>query len=287
MGTRFKGDTKDPVVNITTWCLLVVMILSVLSRLGTKIRLFRQLIVDDFLIITSLVCCPMCLPKYRLQHQSDTEFSTQVFGVGQSVAVSLAVGSGYGKHLEDLTKDEMDHMMKVIGGTEIYAASLLCTLSLLFSKLSLVIFIRRLTPTCEKRRVGRGVEAMIYAWATVTFFGSAFSCAIPRTFDLWHGHCFNLLAWRYFIGISNIGTELLIIVQATIVMLIIQSWGLRMIFASIFVPRTLVVSAIIAQLAFTRNGVRSADGPYDMCELTIFDAIPTVANTAHVFEPAI
>lgn len=114
---------------------------------------------------------------------------------------------------------------------------------------------------------------MIYAWATVTFFGSAFSCAIPRTFDLWHGHCFNLLAWRYFIGISNIGTELLIIVQATIVMLIIQSWGLRMIFASIFVPRTLVVSAIIAQLAFTRNGVRSADGPYDMCELTIFDAI--------------
>lgn len=120
MGTRFKGDTKDPVVNITTWCLLVVMILSVLSRLGTKIRLFRQLIVDDFLIITSLVCCPMCLPKYRLQQQSDTEFSTQVFGVGQSVAVSLAVGSGYGKHLEDLTKDEMDHMMKVIGGTVCY-----------------------------------------------------------------------------------------------------------------------------------------------------------------------
>lgn len=120
MGTRFKGDTKDPVVNITTWCLLVVMILSVLSRLGTKIRLFRQLIVDDLLIITSLVRCPIWLPKYCLQHQFDTLLSTQVFGVGQSVAVSLAVGSGYGKHLKDVTKDDLDHMMKVISGTVFY-----------------------------------------------------------------------------------------------------------------------------------------------------------------------
>lgn len=60
MGTRFKGDTKDPVVNVTTCCLLVVVIFSVLSRLGTKFRLFHKFTADDFLIVVSLVRLSKC-----------------------------------------------------------------------------------------------------------------------------------------------------------------------------------------------------------------------------------
>lgn len=56
MGTRFTGDSKDPEVNVTTWCLLVVVILGVFARLGTKYRIFHKLTTDDFLIIVSLVC---------------------------------------------------------------------------------------------------------------------------------------------------------------------------------------------------------------------------------------
>ena len=76
---------------------------------------------------------------------------------------------------------------------EIYAASLLCILGQLFSKLSMVVFIRRLTPSFENKRVGKAVEALIYVWATITFFGSAFSCVAPRTFDFWQGHCVDLV----------------------------------------------------------------------------------------------
>lgn len=90
MGTRFKGDTKDPAINVTTWVLLVTVIFSVFARLGTKIRLFKKLTVDDLLIIASLA-----------------------FGVGQSIAVSLAVGSGYGKHYKDVSNAELDQVMKV------------------------------------------------------------------------------------------------------------------------------------------------------------------------------
>jgi hypothetical protein len=64
MGTRFKGDTKDPVVNVTTWCLLVVVIFSVLSRLGTKFRLFHKFTTDDFLIVASLVRLPKSDPRF-------------------------------------------------------------------------------------------------------------------------------------------------------------------------------------------------------------------------------
>lgn len=55
MGTRFKTESKDPAVNVTTWVLLVVVILSVSARLGTKFNLFHKLTVDDILIIGSLV----------------------------------------------------------------------------------------------------------------------------------------------------------------------------------------------------------------------------------------
>lgn len=34
-----------------------------------------------------------------------------------------------------------------------------------------------------------------------------------------------------------------------------------------------VISALIVQLVFTKNGMRSTDGSYNMCELTILDAI--------------
>lgn len=90
MGTRFKGDTKDPAINVTTWFLLVTIIFSVSARLGTKFRLFKKLTIDDLLIIASLA-----------------------FGVGQSIAVSLAVGSGYGKHYKDVSNAEKEQVMKV------------------------------------------------------------------------------------------------------------------------------------------------------------------------------
>lgn len=90
MGSRFTGDTKDPAVNVTTWVLLVTIIFSVSARLGTKFRLFKKLTVDDLLIIASLV-----------------------FGIGQSIVVSLAVGSGYGKHYKDVSSAEADQVMKV------------------------------------------------------------------------------------------------------------------------------------------------------------------------------
>jgi hypothetical protein len=90
MGTRFKGDTKDPAVNVTTWVLLVTIIFSVSARLVTKIRLFKRLTTDDLLIIASLV-----------------------LGIGQSIVVSLAVGSGYGKHFKDVSSADMEQAMKV------------------------------------------------------------------------------------------------------------------------------------------------------------------------------
>lgn len=48
------------------------------------------------------------------------------------------------------------------------------------------------------------------------------------------------LAWRYFVAISNIVTDLLIVTQAMILVSSIQTTlGRRLVFAGIFLPRLL------------------------------------------------
>ncbi|KAJ5814482.1 hypothetical protein N7474_006259 [Penicillium riverlandense] len=257
MGSRFKGDTKDPAVNVTTWFLLVTIVFSVSARLGTKFRLFKKLTLDDLLIIASLV-----------------------FGIGQSIVISLAVGSGYGKHYKEVSSAEVDQVMK-----NLFAGSLLYILSLMFSKLSLAVFIRSLTPSSKDKWLARAVEGIIYAWAVVAIFGTAFQCSVPRTWDFWDGQCFNVsmlmrlngnlqLAWRYFIAISNIVTDLLIFAQAMILIASIQTTlERRLIFVGIFLPRLCVVVATVVQFAFIKKGTETTDPTYTMCDITIFEVI--------------
>ncbi|KAJ5211545.1 uncharacterized protein N7498_003191 [Penicillium cinerascens] len=246
MGTRFKDDTKDPAINVTSWVLMVTIIFSVLGRLWTKFQLFKKLTVDDLLIVASLV-----------------------FGVGQTIAVSLAVGSGYGKHYKDVSGAELDQVMK-----NLFAGSLLYILSLVFSKLSLAVFIGSLTPSSKDKWFARVAKTIVYVWAIVAIFGTAFQCSVPRTWDFWNGQCFDLLAWRYFIVISNVATDLVIFTQAMILVASVQTTlGRRLIFAGIFLPRLLVVVATIIELAFIKQGTQTNDPTYHMCEITIFEAI--------------
>jgi hypothetical protein len=37
----------------------------------------------------------------------------QAFSIGHSITVSLAVGSGYGKHIRDVSRADSDQIMKV------------------------------------------------------------------------------------------------------------------------------------------------------------------------------
>jgi hypothetical protein len=90
MGSRFNGDTQDPAVNVTTFLFIVIMVFSVATRLGTKFHLFRRLMIDDFLIFASLV-----------------------FGIAQSIAISMAVSNGYGYHYSTVSSDRLDRAMKV------------------------------------------------------------------------------------------------------------------------------------------------------------------------------
>ena len=79
MGSRFNYETNKPAVAVTTFVLLVSVILSVSARLGTKYGLFRKLTHDDLAIVASLL-----------------------FAISQDIAIALAVDYGYGDVLKNI-----------------------------------------------------------------------------------------------------------------------------------------------------------------------------------------
>lgn len=90
MGSRFNVTTKDPAINVTAWFFMTAIVLSVITRLGTKYHLFKKLLVDDFLILASAV-----------------------FAIAQGIAVSFAVASGYGYHYDTVLQHRREQAMKV------------------------------------------------------------------------------------------------------------------------------------------------------------------------------
>lgn len=207
MGRFANSDTRDPAVNVTNWFLIVVVVLSVLIRLGTKYWIFHKLTSDDYLIIASLAFC-----------------------IAQSAAISTAVSHGYGYHFATISSQNFEQVMK-----SQYAAYILYIASLCLSKLSLSTFIRSLTPVHKDHFQAAVLQGLIAVLGVVGVLGTAFQCHLPRPWDYWHGRCFNLAAWNYFLCVSNIVTDCLIIAQALLLIAGIQAtWKKKAVFASIF-----------------------------------------------------
>lgn len=83
-------QTWTPSINILTWFMLVASILSVFTRIGTKLWIFRKLTVDDILGIVAMAFC-----------------------IAETIAISIATENGLGQHMNSLSQVNKIKMMKV------------------------------------------------------------------------------------------------------------------------------------------------------------------------------
>ncbi|KAL4749889.1 hypothetical protein BDW72DRAFT_177332 [Aspergillus terricola var. indicus] len=240
MGRFANIDTRDPAVVVTTWFLVVVAALSVLIRLATKCRVFRQLTSDDYLIVAALALC-----------------------IAQSGAISAAVAHGYGDRFTTVASADFVQVMK---GQ--YAASILYIASICLSKLSLSTFIYNLTPVHRDHLLAAVLQAVIVILGVTGVIGTAFQCRLPRPWDYWWQKCFDLSAWAYFLSAANIATDVAIIVQALLLIFGIQAaWKKKLMFASVFLSRVFVIIPLIAEIVFTHEARNpdSDDPTYASC----------------------
>ncbi|OQE32642.1 hypothetical protein PENFLA_c001G08127 [Penicillium flavigenum] len=234
-------NTWTPAVNVLTWFMLVTAILSVLTRLGTKYFIFRKWTFDDGLITTSIVVC-----------------------IAQSIAVSKATENGLGQHRDMLSDAKIDSIMKAE-----YAATILFIASICFSKLSLLVFIRNLTPASLDRRFALVLGISIALWTIASIFTAAFQCHVPQTWNYLHGTCFDRGAWWNYLGVTNILSEGGIIGQALLVIVRIQTdFSRKASLFSVFLVRVIVIIAIIFQLAYA-NQTSSGDFTFDAWSIAV------------------
>ena len=127
--------------------------------------------------------------------------SQQLFAIGQSIAVSIEAGHGYGSASSPLDGPQAVANLKVIliyvhwivlrlsCSQSEYAASLLYVASLSFAKASVLALIRTLTPIQSHRRAAYALASIILLWCIIGILGTTFLCHLPRPWNYLDGQC--------------------------------------------------------------------------------------------------
>ncbi|KAE8138542.1 hypothetical protein BDV38DRAFT_292144 [Aspergillus pseudotamarii] len=239
---QFEPASWQPAIAVTTWFLMSVTALAVVSRLMTKYLLVGGLTTDDALIVISFL-----------------------FAVGNNIATFMATTHGFGDHTDIIRATMQDTVMK-----SQLAGTLLLTLSLLCSQLAMTVFICNITPASRDRILARVAQGLVLITAVTALFGTAFQCHFPRTWDYLEGRCINRTAWGVFVAVANGTTDILIFAQAMVLIVHVQTtWKKKFLFASIFLPRLLVVASIIAEISLTRANTPYTDPFIDASASTI------------------
>ncbi|PCG90241.1 Hypothetical protein PENO1_072920 [Penicillium occitanis (nom. inval.)] len=209
--------------------------LGILTRIGTKLWIYRKLTKDDYVIILSTV-----------------------FEIAQAIATSTATANGYGEHIKTLSDDQKTALMK-----SQYAADILSIVSLASSKISYVMFVRSITAVPLDRKLALVLIIILSVWGFVSVITVAFQCQPLPTWDYLTGKCYDRRSWQNFFSISNIVTEIVIISQTLVIIARIQTKLSRKLkIAFVFCLRVFVVASAIAQIVVLNNTFDDPDVTY-------------------------
>lgn len=77
-----------------------------------------------------------------------------------------------------------------------------------FSKLSVIYFIRDVTPLFNPDRlITAGLELLTILWAGIGILTAVFQCGLPRPWDYLHGQCIQHERWWTYMCVMNIVTD--------------------------------------------------------------------------------
>ena len=155
--------SKGPVVNLVGWIAMVTMILAVGTVLVSKWVIVRKLGWNDLLISLAML-----------------------FSIGQTIATSMQVNYGLGRHLTAVSASEYIKFQKAG-----YAANLLYIVALATAKISTIALLFALTRLDNHRKPIQAVGLVVIIWALGAFLASAFQCNLPNAWAYETGKCFD------------------------------------------------------------------------------------------------
>ncbi|OBT91594.1 hypothetical protein VE01_10364 [Pseudogymnoascus verrucosus] len=221
-------------VVIANWTMMCFMVITVIVRLLRKLSI-RSWSLDDNLIAAA-----------------------GAFGLIQCGILHKAVLAGLGRHESSLLDGEIDMYNKYN-----YTYQILFIITTVLAKMSLLLFITRLTPNVATIRVGRIILCLIATWGVATVIAFAFQCSLPQPWNNISGVCKNQAALYYAAGIIDIITDIALTILPVVIL-----WGVqiqrrkRAIVMLVFMARMLVCLAEIPRLIYLSRYIGSTDKPW-------------------------
>ncbi|KAI1767157.1 hypothetical protein GGR53DRAFT_145263 [Hypoxylon sp. FL1150] len=210
-------DNHGAVVNIVSWFLLICSSLLTLTRLGTKYGVSKAFHVDDGFVVVSLI-----------------------LSIGQTVAISIGVANGLGRHLDTLSSDNVIAFQK-----SYYAANVLFIASQAFAKVAVIFFFRVITPIDFHRTLTWLLTGTTLAWTFSSILTLLFQCDTPRVWDAITNECIDQRAiWNYINAVNIILDICLIWLPFTVVWELKTKLKRKLVVMSCFATRILTIAAI-------------------------------------------
>ncbi|KAI1453746.1 hypothetical protein F4805DRAFT_358347 [Annulohypoxylon moriforme] len=233
--SQVDPENNGTVVNVVSWFILITSSLTILVRLAMKWVLLKKFHTDDGLILVS-----------------------QVFGIAQTIATSMEVANGLGYHLDTLTSDHVNAFQK-----SFYASNILSIASQAMSKLSLVFYIRVLSPIAIHRVLCWVLMGAILLWMLTSVIVLLFQCNTPSFWDFITNTCLNRLAMWYYINITNIVIDIcLIVLPVTVVWQLQTRFKRKLVVMTCFTTRILTIAAVGWQIYETQTLADYADATF-------------------------
>ncbi|KAI1438340.1 hypothetical protein GGR50DRAFT_489408 [Xylaria sp. CBS 124048] len=238
-------EDKDKLIQILSLFLLLLGILTVCTRLGTKYVLKRSFRLDDKLIVIA-----------------------EVILIAQTVAVILSASQGLGKPEKSLSEQAVDNTLKAE-----YASIPLLIAGFAVIKWSLLELVYHVSPNHGYQRTSLVIAGLVGLWLVTTIFTSLFQCALPAPWD--HGPerpCINRKAWWTYVTTINVVTEFSIIALYISIFAPLQMSSLKKTAVlAVFSTRFLVAVAAILQLITFHLEDMASDMTYSLW-------LPTLSN---------
>ncbi|KAG8413526.1 hypothetical protein J3459_015271 [Metarhizium acridum] len=232
---------KSLLVRATTLFLMVVGLLSCITRISMKWFTVRKLSLDDQLAMAATA-----------------------LAVAQSVVVVAEADNGLGQHLDDLRRDHVTYVLKAQ-----YAAGALFIASMTLAKLSAITTLWVLAPLYHRRTV-IVTCSFIVLWALTSIVPALLQCGIPIPWDYMSGQCFQRAAFWIYVAVGDIATDVAIVtIMLTISFNLQLPMSKKMLVGGVFGSRILVTPAIIGHMVVFHDIIDKGDATFHM-------ALPTI-----------
>ncbi|KAJ6790134.1 hypothetical protein PWT90_05309 [Aphanocladium album] len=229
---------KSPLVRAVTAFLMVFAILSVITRLATRLLTTGSLKSDDHMIIAATA-----------------------LAVAQSIVVILQGANGFGQHNYALQPEQISYALKCM-----YAANVLYIVTLGVTKISACMTVMNVAPL-DRRRGIFSVMALIVLWAVSAVVTVLFQCQVSAPWNFMTGKCVNLpVFWTYF-EILNIATDL-----ATISAIVELIWNIqaqramKSLVGFIFGSRLIIIPAAVCHIVYWNKAATAFKSTNDTFE---------------------